>query len=171
MAYIPGIDVSNDQGDIDWQKVAGAGIRFAILKCGNGNDGIDSKFAQNLAGCRAAGIPCGLYHFVYPIGLPDDASHTNRDPEGQAQMHFEASQGLGSTAGDLPPFGDWEWPPPGEFAQYGCSPTQLQDYIQRYMTKYTSLVGTQMGVYTDQFCWHPAGGASLSSLASVPFWS
>lgn len=29
-----GIDVARYQGDIDWQKVAGAGVQFALIRAG-----------------------------------------------------------------------------------------------------------------------------------------
>ena len=34
---LPGIDVSKWQGTIDWSKVAGAGIRFAIARSDGGS--------------------------------------------------------------------------------------------------------------------------------------
>ena len=35
---VRGIDVSHHQGEIDWAKVAGAGVRFAYLKATEGRD-------------------------------------------------------------------------------------------------------------------------------------
>lgn len=63
-----GIDVSHWQGNIDWNKVKGSGVGFAILKAGGSDDGFytDSKFEQNYAGAKAAGIPVGAYYFVGP---------------------------------------------------------------------------------------------------------
>ena len=37
-AIAKGIDVSYHNGDIDWAKVKAAGISFALLRCGYGND-------------------------------------------------------------------------------------------------------------------------------------
>ena len=47
-AMIPGIDVSHYQGEIDWQKVKAAGIRFAYLKATQGASFIDSDALREL---------------------------------------------------------------------------------------------------------------------------
>ena len=44
---VQGIDVSNWQGDIDWDKVRAAGTQFAFIKATEGGDYVDPKFAQN----------------------------------------------------------------------------------------------------------------------------
>ena len=44
-----GIDVSRYQGDIDWNSVHAAGVRFAWIKATEGGDRVDEKFAQNWA--------------------------------------------------------------------------------------------------------------------------
>lgn len=63
--YLPGIDVSQWQGDIDWEKVKAAGISFAMLRAGWGQGNIDSKFVRNISECNRLGIPCGVYWFSY----------------------------------------------------------------------------------------------------------
>ncbi|HUI21508.1 MAG TPA: GH25 family lysozyme [Methylocella sp.] len=62
---IGGIDVSKYQGDIDWNSVHGAGVRFAWIKATEGGDRVDEKFAQNWAAAKTAGVPRGAYHFAY----------------------------------------------------------------------------------------------------------
>jgi lysozyme len=58
-----GIDVSNHQGVIDWDAVAGDGISFAYAKATEGRDWVDKRFAANWAGAADAGIDRGAYHF------------------------------------------------------------------------------------------------------------
>jgi lysozyme len=60
---VRGIDVSHHQGEIDWTKVAGAGIRFAYLKATEGRDFRDPRFRANWEGAAAAGLARGAYHF------------------------------------------------------------------------------------------------------------
>lgn len=60
-----GIDVSTYQGNIDWEKVKKAGIEFAIIRGGFGNNNIDDKFVRNVKECNRLGIPCGVYWFSY----------------------------------------------------------------------------------------------------------
>ncbi len=62
---VQGIDVSQWQGDIDWNQVRQAGIDFAYIKATEGGDHLDPKFLQNWYGAKRAGIPRGAYHFVY----------------------------------------------------------------------------------------------------------
>ena len=63
-AYI-GIDVSQHNGVIDWTKVKAAGVDFAILRAGYGQNHIDTRFAFNIKGCNQVGLPCGVYWFSY----------------------------------------------------------------------------------------------------------
>lgn len=62
---VSGIDVSHWQGNIDWGKVSGAGIKFAIIKAGGSDNGFytDSKWETNYKGARAAGLDVGAYYF------------------------------------------------------------------------------------------------------------
>lgn len=66
---IKGIDVSEFQGNIDWNKVKADGIEFAILKLGNIYDYDanykDSKFDTNYKNARANGIKIGAYIYNY----------------------------------------------------------------------------------------------------------
>ena len=66
---IKGIDVSEFQGNINWDKVKADGIEFAILKLGNiydyGTNYKDSKFETNYKNARAKGIKVGAYIYNY----------------------------------------------------------------------------------------------------------
>lgn len=70
--YSFGIDVSKFQGNIDWQKVADAGVDFAIIRLGyRGSESgalvEDSFFLENINGASEAGIKVGLYFFTQAI--------------------------------------------------------------------------------------------------------
>ncbi|PHN53588.1 glycosyl hydrolase family 25 [Pseudomonas sp. ICMP 8385] len=58
-----GIDVSRWQGDIDWARVAGAGVTHAIAKMTEGGDYTDPKFVENFQGMKANGLKAGGYHY------------------------------------------------------------------------------------------------------------
>ena len=64
-----GIDVSQYQGNIDWDKVKKAGVDFAILRIGwtgnKKNHTLDTKFERNYAECKRVGIKVGGYVFCY----------------------------------------------------------------------------------------------------------
>lgn len=70
-----GVDVSQHQGKIDWQKVKADGIEFAIIRAGFGmySNQQDSRFQENMAGAKAAGVPVGVYWYSYAL-TPEEGS-------------------------------------------------------------------------------------------------
>ncbi len=60
----PGIDVSRHQAEIDWQKVADAGILWAAMRCTIGDYYFDDKFEFNFDGAKAVGIIPFPYHVL-----------------------------------------------------------------------------------------------------------
>ena len=60
-----GIDVSDNQGVVDWGQVATAGVQFAILRSVRRSGKADYQFAANQAGCRKHGIPMAVYKYTY----------------------------------------------------------------------------------------------------------
>lgn len=62
-----GISVSEWQGIIDWQKVAGSGVDFAVIRAGYGQyeSQTDQYFKQNYSGAKAAGLDVGVYWYSY----------------------------------------------------------------------------------------------------------
>lgn len=62
-----GIDVSENNGCIDWKAVANAGIKFAIVRSSYGRYAADDDFIRNVNGAHEAGLQCGAYHYSYAI--------------------------------------------------------------------------------------------------------
>ena len=62
---LKGIDVSDNQGVIDWGKVKAAGCDFAILRSVRRSGKPDNQFAKNVAGCQEQGIPFDIYKYTY----------------------------------------------------------------------------------------------------------
>ena len=61
------IDVSSYQGKIDWEKVKGAGIDFAILRATVKSGSADTRFVENVQGCREAGVGFDVYKYSYAL--------------------------------------------------------------------------------------------------------
>ena len=62
------IDVSEHQGNINWEKVKNAGVVGAMIRTGYGikdPNQIDKQFYNNLSGCQNVGMPYGFYHYSY----------------------------------------------------------------------------------------------------------
>lgn len=79
MSEVFGIDVSHHQGDIDWKKVAGSGIKFAIMKAQYEADShrIDERFEANYSGAGQYGIKRGVYIYVGKASLADIEGDAN----------------------------------------------------------------------------------------------
>ncbi len=74
-----GIDVSEHNGTIDWEKVKNE-IDFAIIRCGYGVDVIsqdDKMYLRNVMECERLGIPYGVYIYSYAINLEKAKSEVN----------------------------------------------------------------------------------------------
>lgn len=82
-----GIDVSDNQGVINWQKVKAAGVQFAVLRSVRRSGKADNQFANNVAGCRANGIPFSVYKYTY--ATTEDAART------EAQQVIELLDSVG----------------------------------------------------------------------------
>ena len=65
-----GIDVSEYQGEINWEKVKSAGVQFAILRTVKRNGKIDSQLANNIKGCLDNGIQ--LFYYLHSYALTED---------------------------------------------------------------------------------------------------
>lgn len=71
-----GIDVSEHQGEIDWQAAAADGIDFAVIRAGyrgysKGGLFQDLFFDANMQGAHQAGIDIGIYFFSQAISVDE----------------------------------------------------------------------------------------------------
>ena len=71
-----GVDVSDHQGDIDWQAVAADGIDFAFVRVGNrgyteGGLSVDGRFVKNVEGAEASGLEVGTYFFSQAVSVEE----------------------------------------------------------------------------------------------------
>ena len=158
--YIKGIDVSSVQGtNIDWNAVAASGIQFSFMKCGNGNDGFDPTYSNNIDAANAAGIKTASYHFTYP--LPNSPGHPNRDPVEQATLHFNHCK-TSVVAIDL------EWPATQDWAKWGVDAQFINDWCLKYLETYSDLAARMPLVYTYPY-WSKAVNFS-QDIARYALW-
>ena len=67
-AICKGIDVSHNNGTIDWKRVKQSEVEYAIIRCGYGSDSKsqdDKKWEKNVKGCTDNNIPYGVYLYSY----------------------------------------------------------------------------------------------------------
>ena len=86
-----GVDVSEHNGEIDWNRVKGAGVQFAYIRVGYrgshaGNVVADARFAENIVAARQAGLAVGVYFF----------SQAKTEEEAREEADFAAKRLAGS---------------------------------------------------------------------------
>lgn len=117
---LQGIDVSAFQGDIDWQKVGKAGVRFAYVKKSEGITIHDPKFTLNWRGAKSAGVRTGAYHILVPWD----------DVDAQVASFM---RDLSLARDDLPPALDLELSYMKKSARRGLTPKQINHSIQAWI--------------------------------------
>lgn len=75
---IKGLDVSQFQGEVDWERVKAAGYRFAMLRAGYGSNTVDKEFRRNAEECNRIGLPIGAYWFCYALSETDAANEADK---------------------------------------------------------------------------------------------
>lgn len=62
-----GIDISEFQTNVDYNKLKNSGIEFVIIRCGYGKNSSqkDSEFEKHYQGCKNAGLKVGSYLYSY----------------------------------------------------------------------------------------------------------
>jgi lysozyme len=60
---IKGVDVSEYQGEIDWQTLSNEGIQFAFIKATEGSSYVDTYFKDNFQNAQDTNLKIGVYHF------------------------------------------------------------------------------------------------------------
>lgn len=59
-----GIDVSEWQGEINWEEVSQSGIKFVYIRASEGNNYEDPYAIRNYNGAKENGIKVGFYHYL-----------------------------------------------------------------------------------------------------------
>lgn len=74
---IKGIDVSHNNGKVDWSAVKRAGVKFAMIRMGYGKGNLDREFYRNVNGALANGLKIGIYHYSYALNVEDARKEAN----------------------------------------------------------------------------------------------
>jgi lysozyme len=142
-----GIDVSKDQGTVDWTAVAAAGTSFVFVKATDGQDYLDPLFVDNWAAAKAAGLKRGTYHFF----------RAEDSPQVQAQWFW---QNVGA---------DYEIALVVDVEEtMGQSAGTVVANLQAFLTALEGLMGGgQPMIYTAPGFWN---GLGTSAFGSYPLW-
>ena len=149
MAVVPGIDVSRYQGVVNWQAVADAGYRFAVVRATLGNVKVDETFETNWDGAKSADLLVSAYHVVKPEIAAAD------------QIAFLANE-LDGRKTDLPLVLDVE-------LDGGQQPDQITACVRDCLRLSEQRFGRKPIIYTAQWFWNNWVQPS-SDWAQVDLW-
>ena len=125
-----GIDISEFQGEIDFEEVRRSGIEAVYIRVGAG-EYTDEYFAENYERARAAGLKIGFYHYVTARSVE----------EGRRQARFFASLAAGREP-DMRLAMDFEY-----FGSLSVS--QINAISEAYLDELTALTRREAVIYSD----------------------
>jgi len=134
---VPGIDVSEYQGRIDWRAVGWSPVRFVIMRATLGNDHRDRWYLRNVAGARRNGLAVGAYHFAKP-------SLARWDPRAEADHFLDV---VTLRPGDVVPVLDIE-------ETGGLAPGQLRSWAIAWLERVHARTGVHAMIYSGNHFWH-----------------
>ena len=132
-----GIDVSSNNGGIDWAQVGQAGFTFAYARATLGKESNDETFEANRQGAKAHGIRFGTYHLPYP---------GNSSAKQQAEHFLRVAK---PRAGDLLPAIDIENKTPKDEGEAKFSRDDLVAWFRQWLAAVEAKVGAKPIIYTN----------------------
>ncbi|NUT09710.1 MAG: hypothetical protein HOQ38_04480 [Nonomuraea sp.] len=161
---VPGVDVSNWTGDIDWASVASGGGKFAFVQATEGTNYLNPRFDAQFGGAAGAGLIRGAYHFAQP-----------HESDGTAQAEYFVQNG-GKWTSDgltLPGVLDVEDNPykdkNGKNSCYDLSTEDMVTWLKDFTKKYRQRTGRHAIIYTTTSWWQTCTGNS-EAFKSNPLW-
>lgn len=157
---VAGVDVSAYQGDVDWQKVAASGIRFAMVRLGYRGYGTgklveDEVALQNIQRAIDAGLDVGVYFFSQAVSVEEARE--------EAQFVLERIQGYDIT---MPVVFDWEYIS-DEARTANVDKRTLTDCYLAFCEAVSEAGYTPMAYFN----WYQSTGMMyLTELEEYPFW-
>ncbi|HEX6131146.1 MAG TPA: GH25 family lysozyme [Actinomycetota bacterium] len=151
---VPGIDVSQWQGAIDWPRVAATRTRFVIARATRGVAFVDPTYATNLEGATDAGLAVGAYHRATPSGAHGDAV-------AEADHFLSVAR---NAAGDVVPVLDIE-------ETGGLSVAALTDWVRAWVRRVHARLGVRPMLYASPYFWRTnLGDTTWFAERGYPLW-
>ncbi len=156
--FLPGLDLSHWQGDVNWNAVA-RDADWVYIKSSEGMDHSDPRWEQNAAGAASVDIEWGAYHFGTPSGKTKAAATA----DGRAEAEFFLSKLAGKTP-TLRPCLDLE-------QNRAASSAHLGAWIAAFLDVIEDRIGVLPVVYTGfYFMRDEVGSHAPPKLADTPLW-
>lgn len=139
-----GIDISNNNGAINWSKVAGAGVTYVYMKATEGSTFVDGYLEANYAGAIENGLKVGFYHFLTG----------GSSPEAQAEAFYAQ---IGNKTNHLHPCLDTE-----------TNGYDVNNYVVRFIAHFATLCDMQLCIYSGPY--YANEHFKDTSIANCPYW-
>lgn len=156
---LPGIDVSNHQGPINWAAVA-PHIDFVYVEATEGTYFRNADFAGQYNGSYQHGLVRGAYHFA----IPNNSSGTT-----QADYFIAHGGGWSADGRTLPGVLDIEYNPYGPQC-YGLTSKQMVEWIDDFVTEYASRTHAYPVIYSTNGWWTSCTAGSSTFTTLDPLW-
>ena len=138
--YSQGIDVSANQGNIDWKKVKDAGVEFAIIRATTRNNNVDAMMPTYVKGCIDNEIPFDFYKYSYAM--------TEKEAEIEAKRVLEEI----SKCGIKEPKGMCIWLDLEHNPQLALPQQSLINIVNVYRRVW-EYEGFEFGIYTGKYAY------------------
>lgn len=128
-----GIDVSEWQGEIDWERVRDSGIKIVYIRASEGNNYIDPDVMRNYNGAKENDIKVGFYHYL--------TARSQEEAIEQAEFFVSAVKGLNidcRLAMDFESFGD-------------LSLSEINLIAETFLEEVEDLSGKEVIIYSDAY--------------------
>jgi len=122
-----GIDISNHNGNIDFNQVKNDGVELVYIKATEGTTFKDPILEQHYQGAKSVGLSTGFYHFL--VGTSE--------PETQAENFYE---NIKHKENNLKPCLDIE-----------TNGFNVMDYALRFIEKFKQLSNLPLSIYASPY--------------------
>lgn len=124
MVYVKGTDISNNNGSIDFNKVALDGVKYIYMKATEGATFKDSIMETFYTEGKKNSLKVGAYHFLTGTSTPED----------QAENFYEKINGH-----------DWDLIP---MLDVETNFNGVSSYVERFISEFNKLSSLTLGVYS-----------------------
>jgi GH25 family lysozyme M1 (1,4-beta-N-acetylmuramidase) len=157
--HLPGIDVSSNQGAIDWAGIS-SDLDFVYAKATEGTYYQNPDFAAQYDGPYRHGVLRGAYHFAIP---------SNSGGTAQADYFIAHGGGWTGDGATLPGALDIEYNPYGPEC-YGLSVAAMNGWIWNFVNEYAAREHAYPVIYSTTDWWRACTGDATGFGQYDPFW-
>jgi GH25 family lysozyme M1 (1,4-beta-N-acetylmuramidase) len=160
VSQLPGIDLSNHQGALDWAQLT-SHVDFVYIEATEATSFENPDFTDQYNSSHEAGLIRGAYHFAVPS-----------NSTGTAQADYFLAHGGGWSAHQrtLPGTLDIEYNPYGAEC-YGLTTQQMVAWINDFVTEYALKTHAYPVIYSTAGWWNQCTGGSGAFANLDPLWT